>query len=149
MFDTKIQLTPSTNISVETLDLWSRLDDMNMLGKLICSSDWKEYPVTLSVFLEEECYDIKYINNQNVKMILHEIFFDYTKEDMAVTPKDYNMLVSWIYHKLGCNDVKATYIPFERYIKLGTVYQNMLRRTICVAPKVMPQETTYGNLRKS
>ena len=149
VFDSLIKLVPNVDISVETLEVWRRLDDKNMLSKFICASNWEEYPFTLRVFLNAEVYGIKYQPNNNIRMILKKIgLLDPDKDDTKriVTEKDYNMLMAYIFHRLG-KEPGPTYITKDEYESLHSEYRKYIQWKVAVAPKKFNGEELAINIK--
>lgn len=134
VFDTNIKLQPNVDISIQTLDVWRRLNDNNMLAKFICASNWEEYPFTLKIFLDAEASGIRYMSNKNIKMICRKIgLFGNDSESRSVTKADYNMLMSYIFHKMG-KELGPTYITEKEYNSLPYEYRKFLRKKVAVSP---------------
>ena len=146
VFDTKIQLTPNVEISVETLDVWARMEDMNMLSRFICASNWKDYPLTLKLFLEKTHYSIKYQTNNNIKMIIRELGVgEETNDEIMVTPKDYNMMMSWVFHLIG-KPVGSTYITERDWNNIPGVYRKFLKKRVAISPVLIEDDTLCENI---
>lgn len=146
VFDTKIQLTPNVDISVETLDVWARLDDMNMLSRFICASDWEDYPLTLKLFLESTHFGIRYQTNNNIRMIVKELGIGETIEnDVTVTPKDYNMMMSWVFHLIG-KPVGSTYITEKDWDNIPGTYKKFLKKRVAISPVLIEDDTLCENI---
>ena len=149
VYDTNLKLQPNIEINVETLDVWKRLDDMNMLSRFICASNWKEYPFTLMIFLHAECWEIRYQSNKNIKMILKEINFDSTSNidsSTLVSKKDYDLLISYIFHRLGRQTSEPTYINTNELRDFPSEYKQFLKTRSVIAPKSIDADETYGNI---
>lgn len=145
-FDTKIQLVPNVDINVETLDVWARLDDMNMLSRFICASDWKDYPLTLKLFLESTHYGIKYQTNNNIKMIVKELGIGEKKDnEIMVTPKDYNMMMSWVFHLIG-KPVGSTYITEKDWDNIPGAYKKFLKKRVAISPVFIKDDALCENI---
>lgn len=146
VFDTKLQLVPNVEISIETLDVWSRLEDINMVSRFVCASDYKKYPLTVKLFLEEYQYSIKYQSNNNIKMIVKELGIgEYTPKDMVVTPKDYNMMMSWVFHVIG-KPVGSTYITEKDWDNIPGSFKKFLKKRFAIAPVVLEHDDIYDNI---
>lgn len=149
IFDTKLKLTPNVDINVETLDVWARLDDINMLSRFVCASDWKEYPLTTKLFLEDNHYSIRYQTNNNIKMICRELGIgERVKPDMVVTAKDYNMLMAWAYHLMG-KPVGATYITERDWENVPGSIKRLLKKRVAVTPVQIEQDEIFDNIINS
>lgn len=149
IFDTKLKLMPNVDISVETLDVWARLDDINMLSRFVCASDWKEYPLTIKLFLEDNHYGIRYQTNNNIRMICKELGIgERVKPDMVVTAKDYNMLMAYAYHLMG-KPAGAVYVTENDWEYVPGSIRKLLKKRVAVAPVQIEQEEIYDNIINS
>lgn len=146
VFDTKLQLVPNVEISTETLDVWSRLEDINMVSRFVCASDYKKYPLTVKLFLEEYQYGVKYQSNNNIKMVVKELHIgETTPKDMVVTPEDYNMMMSWIFHIIG-KPVGSTYITEKDWDKIPSKFRSVLKKRVAIAPVMLEHDDIYDNI---
>jgi len=146
VFDTKLQLVPNVEISIETLDVWSRLEDINMVSRFVCASDYKKYPLTVKLFLEAYQYGVKYQSNNNIKMIVKELGIgENTPKDMVVTPEDYNMMMSWVFHVIG-KPVGSTYITEKDWDRIPGCFKKFLKKRVAIAPVVLEHDDIYDNI---
>ena len=146
VFDTKIQLQPNVDISVETLDVWARLSDNNMLSRFICASNWKDYPFTLRMFIDAEQYGLRYQSNKNIRMILEELGVGKSiPGNLIVSKKDYDLFISYVFHKLGRNP-SASYIEPDELRKLPDEYRQFIKMKFAIAPKTIDGDEIYANI---
>lgn len=147
--DTKVELKPEVNISVETLEIWSRMGDNKVLEKSILNSDWQKYPVTLCVFLSS--LPSWYINRfGQLSVVLESIDFQMYKDaktlgDKIVEPEDWNMLQSWIMHKFGV-DEKGGFTNTEKLNDISYNFRDLFRSKTAVAPLNIDTPETFKNL---
>ena len=108
VLDTNLKLNPSTNISPENLHIMSKMDDEKAVLKLLMSSDFTRYPLTLCNFLFNDLdvdYGYGYGDQANwfMKTIGYDEFYASGGERYLkmVTPEDLKMLQDFILYKLN------------------------------------------------
>lgn len=146
----RLPVTPTTEISVETLNIWRNMDN-NTLDKMICASDWANYPYTLYNFLSEEKQSISYGTSNNLRTILKSIsFFDDNEwETRLVTPKDFNMLQSYIMSRMGIKEGQTTaLVTTEDYARIGYRYRNLIQKRLVVKSLEITDSITGSNIRE-
>ena len=137
-------------INPETLMLWERRDDADLLTKTIVASDWKDYPATLCVFLATEQPFLYMYGNDQFKFVLQQI--GYKKhcsarrmiEGRVIEPKDWNMLQSYIMAKMNL-DEKGGFVDFVDYNEVSD-YQKLFRRKMAVAPIKIDTPMRFENI---
>lgn len=146
--DDDVPLVPNATVSVETLEIWKRLTNNNILETSILQSDATEYPLTMAMFLEQEHCCCKYGCSDKFKHFLTKIGFEdhYGRERLVVTPKDWNMLQKWLMHNLNV-DENGGYIPTESLGALDRDYQPFVRRRYVVAPMYINAPAVVSDLQ--
>ena len=106
--DTQIRLEPTNEIDMEMLQIWEKMDDLNMLCKLIIGSNWQKYPCTISAFLGDS--SVKYYGGEQMRYIKESLDFSYYNEygrfrpNREVQPEDWNLLQNWLMVKAGVGE---------------------------------------------
>lgn len=145
-----VNLDYPVTINLETLKLWKRHTDMDMLRKAICASDWREYPVTLCLFLMNEHPFIDIRANEALKFILEQIGFVkdphylWTTSPRMVYPKDWNLLQAYIMSELGVPETGGFVNP-DTYNNTG--YKDLYRSKYAVAPLTITEPILFKNLK--
>lgn len=110
-------------INADVLQIWEHIEDKDLLTKNIVASDWKDYPLTTSLFiynkfgkhLSPSLYSRGF---QDVCRVLNPIFTIQSIQtrmcDMVVTQKDYDMLQDYIFSKIGIYEDK-------QFVEVGTL----------------------------
>lgn len=158
--ESKIPITASTKISPETLVLWENIEDENLLVRTICTSDWRDYPITVLTLLAGFRKDTNWFNpaTGDFRRILQAIGYNYTTwyyndEDRAlgflqgkkISPKDYEMLQNYIYCRLGV-DQNGGFISPAQYASLPICIQRIMNRRIAVKPFNLPERMNCVDL---
>jgi hypothetical protein len=147
--DNMMQLTGSNTISIETLEVWSRIGDRQVLEKSVINSDWSKYPCTMAVFLAaEQSIYCNYASGQ-WKWLLNQI--EYSKfdtyrslDDRVITPEDWNMLQKWIMYKLGLPE-NGGYLNLN-ISNIDPNYRPFIRTRVCCMPYKISEEMTFDNI---
>lgn len=146
--ESRVPIKASTQFSPETLVFWENIEDENLLARTICTSDWADYPVTLLAFLI--CFKggrnwYNYANG-DFRRILKQIGYEtYWNPDYAfqnnsryITPKDYEMLQSYLMYKLGL-DAKGGFVTAKQFEAIvPSALRGFVRRMIAVKPAIIP-----------
>ncbi len=153
--ESKVPIKASTQFTPETLVFWENIDDKNLLVRTICTSDWMDYPVTLLTFLTCFKKETNWYNYANgdfrriLKSIGYESYYDpryNLDDDRSITPKDYEMLQSYILYKLGLEAtggfVSAT--QFEKIVP--DALQKFMRRAVALKPLDIPVRMKLGQI---
>ena len=158
--ESKIPITASTKISPETLVLWENIEDENLLVRTICTSDWKDYPITILTLLSGFRKDTNWFNpaTGDFRRILHDIGYAYntwyySDDDRAlgffngkrISPKDYEMLQNYIYCRLGV-DQNGGFVSPAQWGSLPICVQRIMNRRIAVKPFNLPEEMNCVDL---
>jgi hypothetical protein len=122
LYDIPVQIT------VENLLLWEKVDDRNLLRKTILNSNWREYPLTLCVFLRlyhryiDSTSDIPF--KQVMRQIKYESDFNiqHLVEGIQVEPQDWNMLQMYILAKMGLKEEKG-FVNVHDYLDVEKLRQ--------------------------
>jgi hypothetical protein len=111
-----LPISASTKFSPETLMYWKNIaaQDQELLARTICTSDWRKYPVTLLVFLYTNGKRTwNNFGNSDFRNILNNIGYVYYYGlesalcDEDISPKDYDMLQSYLYYLMGIDEEKG------------------------------------------
>lgn len=152
--ESRVQIKASTQITPETLVFWENISDRNLLIRTICTSDWMDYPITLLAFLvcfKEGVNWYGYANN-DFRRILNSIGYegfwnpDYVFADgKSITPKDYKMLQSYIFYKLGIAE-NGGFINAKNFSKIHVTLRKFVNQMIAVKPMEIPVKMTLGQI---
>jgi len=146
--ETTFRLNPPLEISVDTLHLWSKIYDDDVLADAICNSDWIDYPATLLVFLYIEHPRIN-VNNSTFSLVLNKIGFDrsYTISGMLngriIQPKDWNMLQDYFMHKCELPEEGGV---IKNLKNIRDDVRNMMRCATMIKPKKIEVPMAYNQL---
>lgn len=150
IFDTAINYVNSVDINIETLEIWSRCNDVNLLEKQIINSNWRDYPCTLAYVLNSCNSHVRFSTNANMRMILDTIHFDdaYKRRyhKYIITADDWNMLQKWIMHQLGVSE-KGGYVTKDEFDNINYRFDNILRSRIAVIPTYVNYDSTFGDFQ--
>lgn len=135
-----------TKINVDTLFIWSKLDD-ELKEKAIISSDWKDYPFTVWNFTRKYnmTYGGKTLAFISVRNYLDSYFSSYSIDRNFVTAKDWNMFQKWIMKITGIPETGGT-IPFDIYKNLTEFEKQVLYKRVAVKPYFL-DESNGNNMR--
>lgn len=150
VLDDTVELQGATDISIETLEIWRRMDSEQVFQKSVLNSNWKQYPCTLAVFLTSEKDDFCYKPTGQWAWLLSQIHYsafehDITCAEMVTSPEDWNMLQKWIMHRLDVSD-NGGYVRFEDFDKCPYDYKKLLSSRMYVRPVFVQDEATFKNL---
>ena len=109
IFDKNVILTPTNFIDLDTLDIWSRMTEKDMIWKSIIGSDYRDYPFTLCYFLRDRHYSLCRGCTEQFKRVLNEIYYDEYSSDKksypgTITPKDWNLLQKYMLKNEGLGE---------------------------------------------
>ena len=103
VYDYSFPITTPVEINEETLQIWSKCDDVNMLEKNIMQSNWKEYPVLISLVL---FWEFRYSSSSDIPSAIRSMMAFLGVDNMLsdrkfkdgtiITPKDMEMIQKWI-----------------------------------------------------
>jgi hypothetical protein len=149
--DVSVPFTPLNKITPQTLKIWSRISETNVLEKLIVGSDWQKYPTTLALFLKEEQQDFESECGQQGKLVLDAIhYWENLKPGYGsirrVDPEDWNMLQSYIFYLMGLDETKASYVNLSSFDNLPRSYRNFIKKAFAVQPVTINTSKTLTEL---
>lgn len=150
MFDTELILTPSTDITPENLAMLAKLPSKEQALKLIMSSDFKKYPLTMCLFLKNDLsisYGYKYGDQVNwmMKCIEYNEFEEKDSFKKPVTPEDFKMLQDWILYKLNIKD--SGIVSTELVDELDSGYNDFLLSKTAVKRVDISQPISLDSIR--
>lgn len=149
MMELTVPVEYPVEISVETLSLWKRANDMNMLAKAIVASNWKEYPATLLYLLTTEKDTIHNYGGPQMKLVLDQIHYDKYGDpddilkDEIIQPKDWNMLQAFIMAELGLPE-NGGFISKDTY--RDNDYTGLIQKRYAVKPLYIKEPMLFDNL---
>lgn len=150
--ESSVKIESSLNISVETLDLWSRYPSSDLLMKTICQSDWRIYPVTLLCFLYRYRNKIDlYKMTSDFKYVIDTIGYNYNLSLRAnlrnriIEPEDWNMLQAWLMHLFEV-DPKGGFTNCPKYRSAIDDLMMLCKHKMCVAPLIISSPMTIETL---
>lgn len=154
--ENKVPIKAPTNISPETLIFWENMTDMNLLVRTICTSDWRDYPITTTVFL-------------TMKQEVGDSFSDYMNNDFraitnflgwkpwygmssalaahSIGPKDYDMLQKYMFARVGIEE-NGGIIDAKQLNRIPSEVRSLLRYRIAIKPQEIPSSMTLSTIRK-
>lgn len=97
MSEGELHLICPTDINPETMCVWSKSADYDMLANTIAVSNWREYPITILMFVACFKKDIRYYGGPKFRLLLDSIGYDSYKNvdgmlsGRLIEPKDWNM----------------------------------------------------------
>lgn len=153
--ESKVPLKTSTTISPETLVFWENIEDMNLLVRTICTSDWAKYPITTLAFLAC-CKDhgnlYNYANN-DFRRILKAIGYEgygnreyWGWNNRYISPEDYDMLQAYLYYKLGLEE-KGGLVSAKKFEAIIPSYlRPFLKRANVLKPMPIPAAMKLSNI---
>lgn len=145
--DEYVRFTPTSEINIETLEVWSRITEDDILEKCIAGCDWHKYPYTLHVFLNaEHTYDLRRVTSKSVNMALE---FIHSSTERAIEPEDWNMLQQWVMHKLGLDSCEKAWIDMDKYQSLDMNYRSVLRTKVAASPVLIDRPDMCNNIKES
>lgn len=152
--ESSVPIKASTQISPETLMFWENINDANLLVRTICTSDWMDYPVTLLAFLSCFKTGINWYANANndfrriLKSIGYEGYWssDYLfTNERSITPKDYEMLQSYIIYRLGI-DKNGGLVSAKSFTEIPSALRRLLLHKAALKPMTIPARMTLGQV---
>ena len=153
--ETKLRCLMPIEINIETLEIWRRSDDADMVQKSIAQSNWQDYPVTILCFLKNDCPSwFCDAPNNAFKLVLEQIGWQDRRyplaalmQDRVIQPKDWNLLQSYLMYRLGV-DEDGGYTKIDTYNKL-TWYGPFFRKRFVVSPYKITTPQTFDNLMQA
>ena len=153
-----VPINPSTRFSAETLLFWENIDDVNLLVRTICTSDWMKYPTTLWCFLCMYGAKNSILNwytkaNGDFRRILQNIeysAYNSIKDELLgrdLSPDDYDMLQSYVYLKMGVDENGGMVDP-KTWKKIPVEMRRILQRRVIVKPFHLPTKMNAGNIEE-
>ena len=152
IMENRLPLKALSNFSVENMKLWAKEGDIRILDKIICGSDWKEYPFTTAIFLKSQLpYLLRSQLSAQFCNILDEIEYDsLTLEDYSISqwkyskpisPKDWALAQEFLLDIIGIKDKGYT----DRF---PSWYSALIRSKRVVASTSIPEPMLYKDLLK-
>ena len=102
-----LTLKTSVDIDFETLNIWNKMTDYNMLEKNILMSNWRDYPFTMAHFFYSKFKHFMCSTRSDaLKAVMTSVGYDYTSGSInmngrMVSPKDWNFLQDFLLQQLG------------------------------------------------
>lgn len=135
VYETCVMYDAPTKITPEALWIWNKMDkDDKVLQRTLASSNWREYPYTMAMFLIDKFgsyYNVSSLegpmqamwNQVNVRKVYEQIAWGRVGANSIISPKDFNMMQDWIFKELGIDGDKGI-VTKEDFLKLP----DMLRK---------------------
>lgn len=151
VFDTKLRLQPSTTISPENLDILRKMPDRINALKILMTSDFQKYPLTICMFLNNDLnvsYGYKYGDQVNwmMKAVHYDLFEDQKDFRTPITPEDFNMLQDWIFYQIGLTGPGL--FSDETLNQLPSAYLELLLYKIAAKKFELTEPISYDTLKK-
>ena len=106
--ETNIIYNTSTDISPETLTVWSKLDDDHLLEKAVVASNYEKYPMTLALFLKNTIglspYTFGYQGRVVLNAIDYQLVYRGKADTLRISAEDWNMYQSYLMFKYGVSE---------------------------------------------
>ena len=164
--ESRVNIVASTNVCPETLVFWENINDANLFVRMICTSDWAKYPITILTLLvlkdvpkkpgQRESTWCSY-SNADFSRVLHNVGYqdyystyndktqiDYLRNKM-ISKEDYEMLQAYIYYKLGIGP-EGGLAKFSEWEKLPSCLKRLFQRRIALKPISLPMDMGCGNI---
>ena len=150
-FDTKLRLQPSTTISPENLDILRRMPDKSNALKILMTSNFQKYPLTICMFLDYDLsvsYGYKYGDQVNwmMKAIHYDRFEEGEDLRIPITPEDFNMLQDWIFYRIGLTGPGL--FSMKVLNNLPTDYTRLLLYKVAAKKFELTKPVSYDTLKK-
>lgn len=152
MMELNVPVEYPVNINVETLSLWKRAKDMNMLAKAIVASDWRDYPVTLLYLLTTEQNTINNYGGPQMKLVLDQIHYNKYEsaesilQNEMIQPKDWNMLQKFIMAEMGLPE-NGGYITKDTFC--DNDYTDLVQKRYAIKPLYISEPMLFDNLMQA
>jgi len=154
--ENKIPIKAPTNICPETLIFWENMTDINLLTRTICTSDWRNYPLTTMVFLSikqgmPDSNFTRYITGDFRNLInnvgwTYWADLKYNLEGRSVSPKDYKMLQSYLFAKIGV-DENGGFVGQKDLNRIPKELQELLLFKVALKPQDIPNKLNLNVIR--
>ena len=135
VYETSVMYDAPTKITPEALWIWNKMDkDDKVLQRTIASSNWREYPYTMAMFIIDKFgsyYNVSSLegplqamwNQLNVRKVYEQIAWNRVSANNIISSKDFNMMQDWMFKELGIDGDKGV-VTKEDFMKLP----DMLRK---------------------
>lgn len=155
--ENKVAIKAPTHICPETLIFWENMTDMNLLVRTICTSDWRDYPITMLVFLSLK-QDMPYSQfngyiTNDFRGLTSNIGWTYwyaldsNLSGRSISPKDYEMLQAYLFAKMGL-DEKGGVVSPKDFNRIPKELQQLLRFKVALKIQDIPGKLSCNNIRK-
>lgn len=142
--DSLLPLKPDVTVSIETLDIWRRLikSDFELFEKSILNSDVRDYPFTLTLFMENEEHQRRYFSDKPLEMLRQMGLMAKGSNDIntirvsdwytkMISQKDWNMSQKWLMYNYGVDMTGGFSDNVRNRYALNA---ELVRRRVAVAP---------------
>lgn len=150
MMELNVPVDYPIEINVETLSLWKRANDREMLAKAICASNWKECPATVLYLLCNEHQAMNNYGGNAFKLVLDQLHYDkYSEaddilENEVIQPKDWNMLQDFLMAELDLPPEGGFVNPDK--MQNASEYREIIQRRVAVKPLKISEPMSFNNL---
>ena len=154
--ENKIPIKAPTNICPETLLFWENMTDVNLLMRTMCTSDWRNYPITTMVFL---CIkqgmpgtDFSTFMTNDFRTLTNAIGWTYwynlesNLEGRSISPDDYKMLQAYLFAKIGV-DENGGIVGQKDLNKVPKELQELLLFKVALKPQEIPSRVNLNVVR--
>lgn len=147
----EIYINCPTEITPETLSIWHKTSDYNILANSIAASNWRDYPVTLFMFVSIFKPNVSHYGGQKFKLVLDSIGYNYYESidklllGRIIQPDDWNMFQEFLMTYLGVPEDGG----FGK--KKGGPENNVLkyvRSRIAIKPLKINTPTSWENIKE-
>lgn len=149
--ETYLYIDYPTEINLETLQLWSRYSskDTDALRKAILTSNWKDYPLTMLMFIERKNSDLAFQPDQQFKLVLDTIGYDHYHcindecSGRMISPEDWKLAQEFIITNIGLPK-EGGFISYEDLKKSDN--SDLVRRKVAIAPLHINKPMLFDDL---
>lgn len=151
--ESQVDIEPSVNISIETLDIWRNCKYPAMLAKAISQSNYKEYPFTTYAFLATYQRHIFDNLSSDLKYVMRSIGagrFDYSPKldvvlsNYVIKPKDWNMFQDYIFHVMNVDEDAG--LVDEKSLNMIESLKSLIRHKTAVSKIKLDKQSTFGQI---
>ena len=146
--DVLLPLKPDVTVSIETLDAWRRLmkNDFGLFEKSLLNRDARDYPLTITLFLENEPCGVEVFSDKPLEMLRQMGVIPVGKRynrharvsnlaHKEITVKDWDMAQRWLMYNFGVDENGGfTDSPYANAYALCCNNYKLIRQRTAVAP---------------
>lgn len=149
-----VKLTYPNTLSVETLDLWRRNNDDEMLRNTMCASDYIKYPFTTSMFINNERPTLPYTENSGFRKLMRDIGYDKSQSIPSmfycreIAQEDWNLWQEYIMMRCGLPKEGGWISVKQDEGKMIMKMKDYIQYRIAAKPKFISTPQLYDNIKQ-